>query len=186
MSLEALLQRAKNGDSQALAAILDNYAARVFGLLYRLTGSQDSAEDLTQETFLRVARTIAEYDHVGRFEAWLFRIAANLARDRARRIRRRGLGVSLSSTADDEAEADPRLADVSRPDPSVLVEQMELGQRLGQCLERLNEADREIILLRHYSDMSFKDIADLLGIPLGTALARAHRALQRLREQLEP
>ena len=88
------------------------YNRRVFGLLYRLTSDRETAEDLMQETFLRVVRTIDRYEHAGRFEAWLFRIAANLARDRARRRGRRGETLSLDGAADDGTS---RAAELSAP-----------------------------------------------------------------------
>ena len=183
--LDALLQRAKQGDSAALGAVFDAYAARVFGLLYRLTNSRDTAEDLTQETFLRVARTIQKYDHQGRFEPWLFRIAANLARDHARKNSRRGPRLSLQSGEDGDLLA-PGLEpmDDRQIEPGEGIEQRELSARLTRSMDRLSDTDREVLLLRHFSELSFKEIAELLEVLLGTALARAHRALQQLKEDL--
>lgn len=179
--LDLLLARAAQNDPQALANLVDRYSRRVFGLLLRLTGDRDAAEDLLQETFLRVVRMIGEYEHVGRFEAWLFRIAANLARDRARKHGRRGPTASLD---DCPTTPGPLVSDGPASDPSRELEQTEAGARLTTALEQLNDAEREIILLRYYSDLSFREIAELLEIPLGTALARAHRALKRLRDDL--
>jgi RNA polymerase sigma-70 factor (ECF subfamily) len=181
-SLDELLRRAQRRQPEALNRLVEIYAARVFGLLYRLTGSRDAAEDLVQETFLRVVRMIGRYQHVGKFESWLFRIAANLARDRARQLGRREL-----RELDDGARRrdEVRAAEPSgSADPGQLLLRQEAGRRLAECLERLPEADREIILLRHFSELSFREIAEMLGVPLGTALARAHRALKRLRAEL--
>lgn len=175
------LARARRHDPQALATLVETYSPRVFGLLYRLTGSRETAEDLAQETFLRVVRAIKEYVHTGRFEVWLFRIAANLARDRARSQRRRGVVLRLDGTRDEPGPAE--LRDGAVADPRRRVEQAEEVQRLNQCLDELPDLDREIILLRHFSELSFKEIADMLEIPLGTALARAHRALGKLKEE---
>lgn len=182
--LDDLLQRARRQDPAALSKLVELYSPRVFGLLYRLTGTRDAAEDLLQETFLRVVRMIGQYEHLGKFESWLFRIAANVARDRARRLGRRP-EVDLPAGAPDDRDmpivADPG-ADSENPHDRVV--RSEDRQRLADELQRLPEIHREIILLRHYADMSFQEIADLLGIPLGTALARAHRALRRLRSEL--
>lgn len=179
--LDQLLQRAQTHDPDALNRLVELYSRRVFGLLYRLTGSRDVAEDLMQETFLRVVRTIDRYEHAGKFEAWLFRIAANLARDRARQIGRRGATSSL-----DEGAADllPAGNDRRSDGPAGAVIRTEAGERLTAALRRLSDAEREIIMLRHFSELSFRDIADILGVPLGTALARAHRALNRLRAEM--
>lgn len=181
--LDGLLQRARRHDPEALHALFDLYHRRVFGLLYRLTGSRDSAEDLLQETFLRLVRHIGSYDHAGRFEAWLFRIAANLARDHARKHRRRGPTASLDGDADGTGLLDRLAAEPDDPASGLLAE--EQRRRLAELLERLSPQDREILMLRHYGELSFQEIAELLGIPLGTALARAHRALKRLRASFE-
>ena len=83
--LEQAIRRAQAGDPGGFDVLVDAYGPRIYGLAYRLTGSRADAEDLLQEVMLRVVRRIGEYRHQGRFEAWLFRIAANLVRDRARR-----------------------------------------------------------------------------------------------------
>jgi RNA polymerase sigma-70 factor (ECF subfamily) len=183
--LDQLLERARRQDPQALGALAQAYGPRVFGLLYRLTGSRESAEDFAQETFLRVVRTIDRYEHRGRFESWLFRIAANLARDHARQGKRRGPTASIDATDADGVPSAPRLTDLGEAVPEELAMASEDGARLQACLAELPEIDREIILLRHFSELSFREIAQMLEIPLGTALARAHRALQRVKKQLE-
>lgn len=180
---DRLLRRAREHDPEALHQVVEAYSPRVFGMLYRLTGSRETAEDLLQETFLRVVRMIAEYEHAGKFEAWLFRIAANLARDHARRARRRKRPVALESFSRDDGPGVVEVGDASQPEPSSELVQKEAGARLNACLQRLAEIDREIILLRHFSELSFREIAEVLQIPLGTALARAHRALKRLRAE---
>jgi RNA polymerase sigma factor (sigma-70 family) len=181
-SLDEILARACRRDPAALDQLVDRYSPRVFGLLYRLTGSRDVAEELTQETFLRLVRTIERYDHQGRFEPWLFRIAANLVRDRARRRQRRGEEYSL---ADHDQAAGPYAASQRDGTDGTdgLVADEERVQ-LAAAIDALSPAEREIILLRHYSELSFREIAELLEIPLGTALARAHRALGRLRARM--
>lgn len=176
--LDKLLRRARRRDPEALRELVEMYSPRVFGLLYRLTGSRDAAEDLVQETFLRVVRVIGEYRHVGKFESWLFRIAANLARDRARQLGRHGEPETLEA----RPEASGTSTDVA--DPVEQLVQQEAGERLAASIQRLSDGEREVILLRHYSGLSFREIAETLGIPLGTALARAHRGLQRLRREL--
>jgi RNA polymerase sigma-70 factor (ECF subfamily) len=179
--LDEVFRRARRHDPKALDAIVEAYGPRVFGLLYRLTGSRDTAEDLMQETFLRLVRKIGEYEHRGKFEAWIFRIAANLARDQTRRARRRGRFATLDAAADGN-EAGPAGPVPSKQDgPDRHLMRQEASQRLEAGLQRLTEPEREIILLRHYSGLSFREIADMLGVPLGTALARAHRALAHLR-----
>jgi RNA polymerase sigma-70 factor, ECF subfamily len=182
--LDDLLRRARCREPAALGDLVETYSPRVFGLLYRLTGSQDVAEDLLQETFLRVVRAIEEYEHAGKFEPWLFRIAANLARDHARKRGRRG---ELGPT--DRARTDREPLSTSEPasaadDPARDLIRREDEERLVAGLQQLTDSEREIILLRHFSELSFREIAEVLRVPLGTALARAHRALQHLRGEL--
>jgi RNA polymerase sigma-70 factor (ECF subfamily) len=183
--LERLLRRAQKRDPEALSELVDEYSPRVFGLLFRLTGSRETAEELMQETFLRVVRTIPTYQHDGKFESWLFRIAANLARDDARRTRRRGRPLTLDAFGDDDDTGPPDVPDSRRIDPGRELMKRESGERLSACLAELSEMDREIILLRYFSELPFREIAEMLQVPLGTALARAHRAMQRLRAALE-
>jgi RNA polymerase sigma-70 factor (ECF subfamily) len=182
--LDALLRRARRREPEALDALVNAYAGRVFGLLYRLTGSPDAAEELTQETFLRLVRMIEEYEHSGRFESWLFRISANLARDHARRGRRRRLATGLETPGSNGQPPSADLADARLPTPADRLESREQERRLAGAVARLSDLDREILMLRHYSGLSFREIADILGVPMGTALARAHRALARLRSEL--
>jgi len=181
--LDDILRRARLADPSAYGELLSAYAPRVFGLLYRITGTREAAEDLVQETFLRVVRNLSAYDDQGKFESWLFRIAANLARDEVRRSRRRGRMMSLGQA--DEDEGQPRAVCEGQERPEDRLERSETGQRLEACLARLSAPEREVLMLRHYSELSFREIAALLGVPLGTALARAHRALARLKREFE-
>lgn len=181
--LDELLRRARRREPEALRRLVETYSPRVFGLLYRLTGSRDEAEDLLQETFLRVVRVIDKYRHVGKFEAWLFRIAANLARDRARRRARRGETDGLGELQPLGAARAPGVQSDTL-DPVQRLALSEAKEQLAEHLLRLSDAEREVILLRHYSGLSFAEIAAVLGVPLGTALARAHRGLERLRREL--
>lgn len=182
--LADVIRRAQLSEPTALEALVDAYSGRVFGFVYRMVGSRDDAEDLVQEVFLRVTRTIGRYQDDGRFESWLFRIAANLARDRARRFGRQPGRIDVhageSGDGNNSGGMDGFAGHEDAPGHA-----MELGEDVGglsEALSQLPTAEREVIMMRHYSDMSFKEIAEHMGTPLGTALARAHRGLQRLRE----
>jgi RNA polymerase sigma-70 factor, ECF subfamily len=186
-ALAELIRGAQCGDSASFDSLVEEYAGRIFGFLCRMTGSTQDAEDLMQETFIRVVRTIAAYKHDGRFEAWLFRIAANVARDRLRRIKRTpkiaGGLVGPSLHAEDESNSASGLwaTGEDRPADAGLVHSEEMDA-LNAALAMLPDGEREVLMLRHFSELSFKDIAQALGCPLGTALARSHRGLARLRE----
>ena len=185
--LASVIRRAQQLEASAFEWLVNAYSGRLYGFLYRLTGRGDDAEELVQEVFVRLVRMISQYEHDGRFEAWLFRIAANLARDRIRRIIRAPEISSLDAGEDEDSDRSVwrRLGDLSGPSPDGALELAEDVDRLQRCLARLSQPEREVILLRHYSGMSFADIAEAMGTPLGTALARSHRGLAKLREWME-
>jgi RNA polymerase sigma-70 factor (ECF subfamily) len=184
--LTAAIGRAQQGDSAAAQWIVDQFAGRIFGFFYRTTGSRTDAEDLMQDVFVRFVRMIGAYRHDGRFEAWLFRIAANLGRDRARKAKRSPKWLVSSATqsaGENGFHVAPMedLVGVAEPADARMTLAEDIDA-LNAALAQLPPAEREVIMLRHFSQMSFKEIAEACELPLGTALARSHRGLQRLRE----
>ena len=184
--LTILVRRAQEHEPAAFDALVDLYADRLFGFLYRLTGSRPDAEDLLQELFVRVVRMLPKYQHTGSFEGWLFRIATNLARDWIRRARRTPPTVRLSGEQDGGEQGRDlswdRVADLSGSAPDYRMDLTEQADALQQALAQLPTAEREVVMLRHFSEMSYAGIAKAMGTPLGTALARGHRGLGKLRE----
>lgn len=185
--LASLVGRAKARDVKALDALVDTFGPRLYGFLFRLTGSRHDAEDLLQEVFVRLVRNIGRYEVDGSFESWLFRIAGNLVRDRVRRLRRRAPMRSI-----DEPQGEmPPLSDIADPDssgesPAAAMSRNEQVDMLQLALAQLPDPEREVVLLRHFSSMNFTEIAAAMETPLGTALARAHRGLNKLRALMEP
>jgi len=152
---------------------VEAYGPRVFGLIRAQCGSVELAEEITQSTFCTIVARIGQYTELGRFESWLFRIAMNRLRDEMRRRKRQARPVEAETLAglagaDEEARSAP--ADEVRA--------------LRAAVDRLSEADRRVIHLRHFAGLSFSRIAEVLGEPLGTVLARQHRALGKLRQML--
>lgn len=179
-----LIKGAQRGEAAAFDQLVEAFAHRLSGFIYRMTGRREGIEDLVQEVFVRVVRMIGAYEHDGRFEAWIFRIAANLVRDRLRRTKRAPKFVdegSLGGGEGGDTGGLDRLEGPSEPADARLV-RGEAIDALNDALTRLPEAEREVVLLRHFSQMSFREIAVLMGTPIGTALARGHRGLARLRE----
>lgn len=165
------------GDERAWRELVGAYGPRVFALAQSRCHNADVAEEIMQSVFATVAVKVrgGEYIEHGKFEAWLFRVAMNRVRDYARSRKRSN--ALFQQGGEPIAEATGRL-EQERTDGEQL-------SALRMAMEQLPDADREIIELRHHGDLSFKQIADLLEEPLGTLLARHHRALRKLKELIE-
>lgn len=177
--LAGVLAAARAGEDWAWREIIRRFGRRVFALAKSRCRSNDVADEITQSVFATLAAKIGSgaYSEVGRFESWLFRIAMNRIRDEVRRAHRQAVAADpeiFESCSDPASDSGPAEA-ASGPDAAAL----------ARAIDRLQDTDREIIDLRHRAGMSFKDMADLLGEPLGTLLARHHRALRKLRALLE-
>lgn len=170
-----LLAAASRGDEAAWRRLLDLYGRRVYALVKSRCRQADVAEEVTQSVFATVATKLGSgYTEQGRFESWLFRIAMNRVRDEIRGRQRHAEATDpevLAGLA--PAQEEPAGADHAA-----------LGRMRAAMLE-LPEADREIVELRHHGEMSFKQMADLLDEPLGTLLARHHRALKKLKQLMD-
>jgi RNA polymerase sigma-70 factor (ECF subfamily) len=178
--IEPTLRAAATGDQEAWRRLIEAYSGRVFGVVFRQCGDRELAEEITQATFVKVVRTLDSYQEQGRFESWLFRIATNRLRDEMRRRKRQ-------ATPTDFAAAPPETlgwTDDSEQ-PARQLEAREQASRLHAAIATLGEADREIIHLRYTAELGFKEIAETLDQPLGTVLARGHRALKKLKAVLE-
>ena len=190
------LLAAASGDEQAWAELVRLYSRRVFGLVFKNCGDRELAEEITQATFVKVVEKVSRftgYEERGRFEPWLFRIAMNRLRDEMRRRGRQARTMDMSaasSSADEPGEWALAQQEVihggpaEAEDPFDAVSRQEQVELLQQAVAQMNEADRELIYLRHTAGLSFAEIAETLDQPLGTVLARGHRALRKLRKAL--
>ncbi|MBS3821525.1 MAG: sigma-70 family RNA polymerase sigma factor [Planctomycetes bacterium] len=184
--LRHTVHRAQAGEADAYEALLNAYSKRLYGYFIRSTGRHHDAEDLLSEMMLKLVRTLKNYDHRGRFEPWLFRIAANMVRDRIRRRTTRPRAMSLSA-ADDGGGSMGSSLPAEGPQVDAAMMAAEASGDLQSALAKLDEQTRQMILLRHFGEMSFKDIAAAFDCPLGTALAKVHRGIKQLRRlMVEP
>lgn len=167
-----LVARWQQGEPAAFEALLRRWQQPVARFLTRLLGRSDLAADLCQEVFLRVYLAGPRYREQGAFSTWLYRIALNAARDAGRRAR---------------LPAVPLLAEqpASGPSPASACEQRELTRAVTQALAELPAPLREVLVLRHYEDMNFEDMARVLGTPASTLKSRFAVALTRLRTSLQ-
>jgi len=171
-----LLAAASRGDEAAWRELISRYGRRVFALAKSRCQRIDLAEEVTQSVFATVAGKLGHggYTEQGRFESWLFRVAMNRIRDEMRRIKRQA----------DPADPATMGGIAARPETDESAESVTLG-KLRAAMMELPDADREIVELRHHGQMSFKEMSELLDEPLGTLLARHHRALKKLKDLME-
>ena len=180
LRIEPTLRAAAKGDQAAWRSLVESYSGRVFGVIYRQCGDRDLAEEITQATFVKVVRKLDGYQEQGRFESWLFRIAVNRLRDEMRRRKRQATPTDFAASP---PEAFGWTDESDQPDRQL--EATEQAARLHAAIAKLPEADREILHLRYTAELGFKEIAAMLDQPLGTVLARGHRALKKLKTLLE-
>jgi RNA polymerase sigma-70 factor (ECF subfamily) len=167
-----LVARWRQGEPAAFEALLRRWQQPVARFLTRLLGQPDPAADLCQEVFLRVFLAGPRYREQGAFSTWLYRIALNVARDAGRRAR-----LPL--------EPLPEPGPAAGATPVDVCERRELAQAVTQALAELPEALREVLVLRHYEDMNFEEMARVLGTPASTLKSRFATALTRLRMSLQ-
>jgi RNA polymerase sigma-70 factor (ECF subfamily) len=180
VSLESELTRLRGGDVDALAALMERYQHRLYRYLLRIVRQPQTAEDLFQQTWLRVMERIRSYDPQRVFEGWLFALAHNLAIDHLRRYRPESLDEPLPS-------GDTPMEFLEGRGPGAL-EQLLAQERLGrlaECMGMLPLVFREVLTLRFEEEMKLEEMADVLAVPLGTVKTRLHRALKHLRMVLE-
>ena len=169
------LADAATGDQNAWRAIVSEFSPRIFGLLKAQCRDADLAEELTQSVFVTLAEKLAAYTEQGQFESWIFRVAINRLRDEMRRRTRHAKPMAQETLSEIEEGAAGSGYRTIEPEQILVLE---------RAMDELSTADREIVDLRHTAGLSFKQIASLLEEPVGTLLARHHRALARLRETI--
>lgn len=178
-----LLRGCLAGDEKAYRELVERYQRRVYSLALRMVHQAEDAEDLTQETFVRMFRAIDRYDPTRPFGAWLFTIASRLCIDHIRRRRVRPISL-VRREADTGEERVIEMEDRS-PGPEELASRTEEEQRTRELVDSLPPHYRIVVILRHQQDLSYEEIAEALRLPLGTVKARIHRARALLKNRLE-
>jgi len=170
--LEQMIAGCKAGNGEAFEQLLDIYAKRCYGYFYRLTGNKAISDDLLSELFVRLVVKIGSFKD-GSFESWLFKVASNIFYDYLRGKQRQkklleGRKAQFESAAVETGQShDERLDELQRQ------------------LEKLDADTRELIILRFYSQLSFRELAKMRSEPIGTTLSKLHRGLEKLRKLME-
>ncbi|MEM5276615.1 sigma-70 family RNA polymerase sigma factor [Cupriavidus taiwanensis] len=179
--LEALLQAVAVGERQALRALYDLTATKLFGLALRITGRRDWAEDVVQESFVSIWHHAGDYrPQVAAPMTWMTAIVRNRALD----CLRRAAAARVPQTAEPEQDLAEWLADEAAG-PAELAEASQQARALNRCLQRLEQSQRQAIMLAYLQDLSHAELAERLRAPLGTVKSWIRRGLERLRSCME-
>jgi RNA polymerase sigma-70 factor (ECF subfamily) len=177
-------REARLGNQQAFRVLVERHSRLVFRLAYRMTGNEQDAEDLVQESFLRAYKQFHTFDERAAFGTWLHRICVNCSLDliRARKTRR-----EIQNKVDDE-QTTSWLEQVAAPSPSPerLMQSSQMAALLEPALGKLSETERAAFILRHYEGSSIEEIAMALGVQTSAAKHSVFRAVQKLRRSLAP
>jgi RNA polymerase sigma-70 factor (ECF subfamily) len=179
----AALARAKAGDKDGFRLLVERHSRSVFRLAYRLTGNEQDAEDVVQETFLRAYKQLRNFESRASFGTWLYRIAVNCSLDLVRSRKRRN---ELMTPEDSEMD-DPIVALPSHdPTPDRVAMSGEVRDRVAEAMTELSASERTAFVLRHFEGMCIEDVSRVLGCQPGAAKHSVFRAVQKLRRALEP
>ena len=170
--LARIVTGCKRGDDQCFSQVVDMYSSRCYGYFYRLTGNSDVSDELLSELFVKLVEKISSYKG-GSFEGWLFKISSNIFHDYLRsKQRQKKLLETQKTQLESEVGTDKR-------------SEGEQFDKLQRQLGRLVKDTKELIMLRFYGQLSFKEIAQMRSEPIGTTLAKMHRGLKKLRVLME-
>ena len=180
---EAAAARAKAGDADAFRVLVERHSRPLFRLAFRMTGNEQDAEDIVQDTFLRAYRRIEKFDERASFGTWLYRITVNCSLDLVRARKRR---------SEQSGSANPEVDDLiqSLPSTGATPDRMamsgEARQRIAEAMEELSASERTAFVLRHFEGMCIDEVSRVLGCRPGAARHCVFRAVQKLRRALEP
>lgn len=178
--------RARAGDSDAFRVLVERHSRSLFRLAFRMTGNQQDAEDVVQESFLRAYKQLAKFDERASFGTWLYRIAANCSLDLVRSRKRRSEHLAPQESAGSEMDDPVTLLPSHAPTPDRLALSSEVGERVKQAMEELSPTERTAFVLRHFEGMCMEEVSRVLDCQPGAAKHSVFRAVQKLRRALEP
>jgi len=184
-----LIKRCRTGDSAAMEQLIIRYQDRIYNVILKMCGNSDDAAELTQEAFVKIIENIDKFRQGSKFYTWAFRIAVNLTLNHCKRSVKLGF-KSLDARQQDGGDQSgwtlkDILANDNSTDPAVAAQKKELWNTLIRVIVKLDEDQRTVVVLRDIEGMSYAEIADVLGVELGTVKSRLSRARSNLRELLE-
>jgi RNA polymerase sigma-70 factor (ECF subfamily) len=185
LSEEQLVKRSLQGDLQAFEELVLGYQSKVYALTFRYMGNEEDAYDMFQETFIKAYRSLPSFKGQSSFGTWIYRIASNVCLDELRRRKRRIPTLSLDEPATtlDGNELEVEIADTSSS-IDILYEQKELSSSIQEVLDQMKKEHKTAIILRDILDLSYEEMAKVMGCSMGTVKSRLSRARNILKEKL--
>lgn len=182
------IERLKAHDERAFIELVEVYEQRVFRLVFRMLGRRDEAEDMAQEVFVQVFKAIGQFRGDSKLSTWVYRIAVNLCKNRAKYLARRHADAQdeLEPIADRSGLGDAKgvtFGAVARPDQ--MVEGFQVEAIVHRCISELEPDFREVLVLRDVEDLSYEEIGEITGLAEGTVKSRIHRARSMLKASVE-
>jgi RNA polymerase sigma-70 factor (ECF subfamily) len=183
---ESLMLRYRDGDVRAFEVLVSRHRKPIYNFILRFVRDQEHAEDVMQETFLRLIKSADGYERQAKFTTWLYTIARNLCVDASRRAKhRKAASLDAPSSADEDAAPLIEMMADGQANVDRKAINRELAIRMRKAIDALPEEQREIFILREVSDLQFNEIAVIIGCPENTVKSRMRYALEKLREALE-
>jgi RNA polymerase sigma factor (sigma-70 family) len=176
--IETLIQRCLRGDQLAWDAIVKQYWRKVFNVAYKFVGKHDEAEDLTQDIFLKIFKSLDTFDRRANFQTWLISISRNLCIDHYRSVRKE------RETIDRDVDASDLSPQSREPGPVAALEQRDRVALLREAMAALPDTLRTAVLMRDIQELSYQEIADQLKLPEGTVKSRINRGRTELARQI--
>jgi RNA polymerase sigma-70 factor (ECF subfamily) len=183
-----LMARLKERDPSAFDEIVRRYGDKVFSLTYRMLGNRQEAEDVAQEVFITVFKTVDGFRGEAKFSTWLLRIAVNQSKNRIKYLARRptdGGEIDEAPNAGAPSATPGPVAHAQIEGPDKLLEAVETERLMQAAIDALDEEHRELVILRDVEEMSYQEIGEITGLPEGTIKSRLHRARMAIKEHLD-
>ncbi|HYL76576.1 MAG TPA: sigma-70 family RNA polymerase sigma factor [Bryobacteraceae bacterium] len=186
MEVEAggAVERARSGDSDAFRLLVEQHSRAIFRLAFRMTGNEQDAEDVVQETFLRAYKQLDRYEARSSFSTWLYRIASNYSLD-LMRMRKRHESRREHGTDEDQRDILQSIP-LDTPGPDRLMYGEEVKEKVNAAMNELSAQERTAFVLRHFEGLSIEEIGEALGTGANATKHSIFRAVQKLRRSLEP
>lgn len=181
---QALVARVQRGDKSAFDLLVLKYQHRIAALVARFVHDEHEVQDVTQEAFIKAYRALANFRGESAFYTWLYRIAINTAKNHLVRIGRKVPGSDLDAQQAEQFDDAHALREIATPERQMMSEQ--IGQVVQESVESLPEDLRTAIMLREIDGLSYEEIAEVMGCPIGTVRSRIFRAREAIDRQLEP